>query len=1639
MFEFKYFEKISNHEKAEARKEPPPLPPFEFTSFGTDTNFRRAVRELTRRTFLVVFWLLRRTFPVLRIGRLVIVSNHKDVCKVLRDSEAFHVPYGPEMRSLTGGADFALGMDGDAHDRQRQVIVDVVDRDGDARRVIARTREVTRSLLDGSGGRIDVMRDLIGRVMMEVCYDYFGLDLEDPNAFMNPTFASSAMLFADPFGKPLWRSQAMSGAIHVCNVIDQAIDGAKRRHDKGQANTNTILDRLVRGYLATGQLSKPEIRSIAFGTVTGLVPTNTLAAAKMLEELIRRPAELERAKTAAKEYETSGDEAWRARLKDILWEAARLNPALSPGQWRYAVKDTEIAGRRVPKDSVLMVSTMSALRDHDAIPSPGTFQAGRKLDPALMFGVGPHACMGTHLAMEQITEIFSLLLSRKNLAVSKDPAGWLSYIGPFPYRLDMVFDTSLAPRTQKMITIQARLRPDVGLGDVQGKIRALGNPAEPGSRIRQALDATRLVHFASLSAFDAADPDDEQAKRDHRVVLELSVDGEAETALRSIAEKAGEDLDPIFRLTVDSDGSLHEVLERHRIELTFYPWATTGLNFNGTPDCPVDDIEMQAKLAKVARAALDDYVKKDGSPGTRALTALRSVRRTVRQDPALAGALIRPVRRRLAIAEWGNPGTTVGWRKLVTTRPAAYVGTLLSLLVLSATAMIFQILDPSADGARCVAYGSLLGVLGMAGWLFFLGDESKESTFRWWAHARLRLARCVVALGAAALLCLVPGLACLNAVVVDGILAASLPSLGWQLRLGLSIAGGLALLWVEYRAALLVADHWPAGRRGRLATFMTLAALAVVVALWLWPTEIRVALSRALDFELLQQALSALGRLLLSLAGGVLTVILVGAAIGAACLGIFRFWERRDAVDERPAGLDAMKAVIEKENEPGYAQNHILAVTPLKKGLVRRLSLAAALWGISLLVRYWYRPGFVLSMGSIHYARWLRLPGSDTLVFLSNYDGSWEAYLEDFITKAHKGQTAAWSNGKGFPRTRYLVLDGARDGSRFKRWVRRQQRPTLFWYCRFPELTTDHIRNNALIHHGLMYATTDTAAAAWLDCFGTLPRPDATIEAEEVQSIVFGGFRGFPYTSCAAISLPDIAVAADKARVHSWLARLGYKVTFGDRELTLTADDEPYADDLDEEQDAEGEDWDGETGREARGGKLPTFVAFSAAGLQRLLGVAEDDPIMASFPPAFRLGMGRREKILRDVGGSAPREWKWADVAAQRADNVSKERAAVDAVLIVYGKTEAQCAAAMDKHRRKLGESFSFLYRIDTKPTEKTRDAALQALREGRKPSEFYEHFRFKDGISQPVIRGTQRSMRDVAPADLVEPGEMILGYLNGAGFTAPAVTMPAVRDKNDDLPMDMPGFASRFPRFGAARSGSSRDFGRNGTFMVIRQLQQHVDRFDEFIKNRAAELNAAHDPEREGKLAALVGCPVDSEWVAAKLMGRKRNGELLLGRSIDASDNDFDFGKDDPQGLHCPFGAHIRRANPRGALQPGDLVEPELAKRHRILRRGRTYESDGEKGLLFVAMCADLERQFEFLMQTWIGSPSFAGLTNEPDPVTMPMETDANPSGTVFTIPTTAGPITLKNLPSFVTVRGGGYFFLPSRSALGFLASWTK
>jgi Dyp-type peroxidase family len=191
----------------------------------------------------------------------------------------------------------------------------------------------------------------------------------------------------------------------------------------------------------------------------------------------------------------------------------------------------------------------------------------------------------------------------------------------------------------------------------------------------------------------------------------------------------------------------------------------------------------------------------------------------------------------------------------------------------------------------------------------------------------------------------------------------------------------------------------------------------------------------------------------------------------------------------------------------------------------------------------------------------------------------------------------------------------------------------------------------------------------------------------------------------------------------------------------------------------------------------------------------------------------------------------------------------------------------------------------------------------------------------------------------------------------------------------------------------------------------------------------------------------LDEELLAAKLMGRWRSGApLALSPDHDdpalAADpernNDFKYRADDPKGYAVPLSSHIRRGMARDA-QPEQIAE---VRRHRVMRGGIPYgpplpagaPDDGvDRGLIFIFFGASIERQFEFVQTVWMNDGDFMEQGTDRDPFS-----GANDGTTNVVIPWRPVRKRIKGVPSFVTTRGGGYFFMPSLTALRWLANPT-
>jgi hypothetical protein len=160
--------------------------------------------------------------------------------------------------------------------------------------------------------------------------------------------------------------------------------------------------------------------------------------------------------------------------------------------------------------------------------------------------------------------------------------------------------------------------------------------------------------------------------------------------------------------------------------------------------------------------------------------------------------------------------------------------------------------------------------------------------------------------------------------------------------------------------------------------------------------------------------------------------------------------------------------------------NQFSAVGFVKPGPFRRLTAIVVLWLVGFGIRQFMHHNNLSGVRTIHFARWVFVDGKRRLFFASNYDGSLESYMGDFIDKVYWGLNAVFSNGVNYPRTSWLVLDGAKDEQAFKYYIRAHQLVSDVWYSAYGQLTCDNIENNAQLRAGLSGGMDTSATRRWL-------------------------------------------------------------------------------------------------------------------------------------------------------------------------------------------------------------------------------------------------------------------------------------------------------------------------------------------------------------------------------------------------------------------------------------------------------------------------------------------------------------------------------------------------------------------------------
>ncbi|MBV8687017.1 MAG: hypothetical protein JOZ90_15630 [Alphaproteobacteria bacterium] len=331
----------------------------------------------------------------------------------------------------------------------------------------------------------------------------------------------------------------------------------------------------------------------------------------------------------------------------------------------------------------------------------------------------------------------------------------------------------------------------------------------------------------------------------------------------------------------------------------------------------------------------------------------------------------------------------------------------------------------------------------------------------------------------------------------------------------------------------------------------------------------------------------------------------------------------------------------------------------------------------------------------------------------------------------------------------------------------------------------------------------------------------------------------------------------------------------------------------------------------------------------------------------------------------------------------------------------------------------------------------LEALRDSKGLPCPKEHFGYTDAISDPVFEGQY-------PKEYEKDRAVGFGATDGAGNWRPLAAGEFLLGWPDEA-QEIPGAAMPL------------DFSRNGTFIAYRKLHQDVDAFNAWVDWAAGRLQqawnlATPDIARQTLLAKMAGrwpdgVPLDVAPTFADLQRFNaecepdKEGHVVRDESARARAL-VDFGyREDPDGIKCPLGAHIRRCNTRDTLDPrGDSPDAStrmgsaLNNRRRILRRGLPYGNAGDgtndQGIVMLVTCASLQRQFEFVQQQWLNYGLDANSGNDTCPLVGNHGEDEK-----FVIPADPKsgdpPFIAGGLKQWVTTRGGDYFFVPSMTAL--------
>ena len=377
------------------------------------------------------FRVLRWLKPIPRFGKTFVATRYDDVREVFATDTAFGVPYAPKLDVIMGGEPFFLGM-GDtpqyAHDTaaMRKVV-----RPEDLPHLGKRVEAMAEAIVAGSGGRVEVVDQLVRRVTFDFCSEYFGVS-NPPDGDLR---VWGTRLFEYQFvasDEPLVE-QVKVIAPALRDHIDREIAACKADPGKRDDVMARCLKLRDKGEL---DLTDVQIRTSLMGFIVGGPPQPPMVVPQAMEQLLRRPKELAEAQAAARADDDD-------RLRGYVLEAMRFDP-LAPGLPRITLEDRMLARgtrhqRLIPEGSTILAAFASAMMDGRRIPDPRRFDPHRLSHEYIHFGYRLHQCFGMHINLATLHMMLKPLLKQDKLRRAPGSAGHLRKSGAFAEELTVEF------------------------------------------------------------------------------------------------------------------------------------------------------------------------------------------------------------------------------------------------------------------------------------------------------------------------------------------------------------------------------------------------------------------------------------------------------------------------------------------------------------------------------------------------------------------------------------------------------------------------------------------------------------------------------------------------------------------------------------------------------------------------------------------------------------------------------------------------------------------------------------------------------------------------------------------------------------------------------------------------------------------------------------------------------------------------------------------------------------------------------------------------------------------------------------------------------------------------------------------------